>query len=421
MTISIAEHVRRRRDLDQVRTAIEARLTGLSKRESELNDDISEIKKIEKDLIKLEKAYIEYNELQKKEKKLSITRESEIRRKEEKLEEFREKYKELGENKKKLKVGQPCPTCGQVIKDKKIIEKHFDEEMAKIKEEGQILKAHLAVLKEEKKTSVKDLKFDLEEYTKISKRLEELEDSHEKYPLLKAKVEKKSQLETNLVRIVKERKDLEAELKKILVALKEVPYDEKRHEKITEEFDLKKTELDEKYSKRNDLKLEIARLGTEANDKQKEIIEAEKTAKDIKEKTLSHEQQERFIMLATDYRQHLISRIRPKLSEISGILLSELTGGKYTGAELDEEYNLFIYDGNTKYPLQRFSGGEADVANLCLRLSISQLIAESSIARMSWKEITPLSLPVISYLSPGLTSYSGKIIDWTSTWNQSHF
>ena len=79
-----------------------------------------------------------------------------------------------------------------------------------------------------------------------------------------------------------------------------------------------------------------------------------------------------------DYRQFLISRIRPKLSEIAGYLLSELTAGKYTGVELDEEYNLYIFDGNVKYPLQRFSGGEADIANLCLRLAISQLIASSS-------------------------------------------
>jgi exonuclease SbcC len=122
----------------------------------------------------------------------------------------------------------------------------------------------------------------------------------------------------------------------------------------------------------------MERFGTQIKEKQKEMDETEATKKDIDKLTLGQEKQERFINLVADYRQYLISRIRPKLSEISGELLSELTSGKYTGVELDEEYNLYIFDGNAKYPLPRFSGGETDIANLCLRLAISQLIAESS-------------------------------------------
>ncbi|GAI34209.1 unnamed protein product, partial [marine sediment metagenome] len=250
----------------------------------------------------------------------------------------------------------------QLIKNKDFINEHFTAELERIKNEGQLLKLKLTGLKQEKKASIKDFKFDFEEYSNISKRREELEPMYEKYPIIKAKIDKKTRSDEMLARIIKERKSMEAELKKILYAIKEIPFDEKEHEKITEEFDAAKNDLDEKFSERNDLKLKIGRLAQESTDKQKEIDEAEKTAKDIKEKTLSHEQQERFISLATDYRQHLISRIRPKLAEISGMLLTELTNGKYSGVELDEEYNLFIYDGNTKFPLPRFSGGEADIA-----------------------------------------------------------
>jgi exonuclease SbcC len=160
--------------------------------------------------------------------------------------------------------------------------------------------------------------------------------------------------------------------------MKDVPYDIKKHEQITEEFDTANAALNKEYNLRNDLQREMDRLAEQVKGKQKDINEAEETKKSIDKLTLNQEKQERFISLVSDYRQFLISRIRPKLSDISGLLLSELTAGKYTGVELDEEYNLFIYDGNTKYPLPRFSGGEADVANLCLRLAISQLIAESS-------------------------------------------
>ena len=78
------------------------------------------------------------------------------------------------------------------------------------------------------------------------------------------------------------------------------------------------------------------------------------------------------------FRSNVISRIVPTLSEISSSLFEELTDAKYNGMELDEDYNINIYDQGQKYPLDRFSGGEADLANLCLRLAISRVIAERS-------------------------------------------
>jgi DNA repair protein SbcC/Rad50 len=364
--------------LDKKRASLDARLTGLSKRESELNDELVQVKKLEKELVTIEKAYNEYNELEKKQKKFSIAKESEIKAIEARMEDLRVKYQEVSDNKKKLKGTSKCPTCGQEIKDPKEINKHFDDELARIKDEGIRLKAQREALINDKKLDGLDIKLDLSEYAKISNRLNELEEMHRKYPMIKAKVDKKADSETSLSRLLAEKNDLDIELKTVLKDIKAVPYDEKKHETITEELDVVETSLKRKYDMRNEIRLEIERAMTQAKDKQKEIEDAEKATNDIKTRTLNQEQSERFINLVSDYRQYLISRIRPKLSEITGNLLAELTDGKYTGAELDEEYNIWIFDGNIKYPLQRFSGGEADIANLCLRLAISQMIAESS-------------------------------------------
>ena len=326
----------------------------------------------------LRKRYNEYIELEKKQKKLSIAKESEIKAIESKMDDLRAKYAELADNKKKLKAGAPCPTCGQLIKDKNYIEQHFDEEMSRIKAEGVALKARLEALKNDKKIEGHDMNKEMKEYAETSKRMEELEPSHGKYPMVKAKVEKMADTETALARVTAERTDLESELKAVLKEMKEVPYDEKKHGTITEELDDVESSLKNKYEMRNEIRLEIERMAQQIKDMAKEIEESESAGKTIDRITRDQEKQERFVNLVTEYRQYLISRIRPKLSEISGMLLSELTAGKYTGVDLDEEYNLFIYDGNIKYPLARFSGGEADIANLCLRLAISQLIAESS-------------------------------------------
>jgi len=76
------------------------------------------------------------------------------------------------------------------------------------------------------------------------------------------------------------------------------------------------------------------------------------------------------------FRLHLISRIRPALSQYASSFFHDLTDGKYSEMDLDEHYNIYIYDDGEKYPIQRFSGGEIDLANLCLRLAISDIITE---------------------------------------------
>jgi exonuclease SbcC len=78
------------------------------------------------------------------------------------------------------------------------------------------------------------------------------------------------------------------------------------------------------------------------------------------------------------FKADLTSRIVPMLSETASELLAELTGQRYARMQLDDDYEIHILDEGEEYPLARFSGGEADVASLCLRLAISRVIAERS-------------------------------------------
>jgi len=75
-----------------------------------------------------------------------------------------------------------------------------------------------------------------------------------------------------------------------------------------------------------------------------------------------------------DLRTELNATLRPELSEVASGFLRDLTNGRYTDLELDEDYAAMLVDeGEAKGVI---SGGEEDVANLALRLAISQMIAE---------------------------------------------
>ncbi len=75
-----------------------------------------------------------------------------------------------------------------------------------------------------------------------------------------------------------------------------------------------------------------------------------------------------------DLRNELNDDLRPALSELASGFLDIMTTGRYTDLQLDEDYIATIVEEGEPKPV--ISGGEEDVANLALRLAISQMIAE---------------------------------------------
>lgn len=76
------------------------------------------------------------------------------------------------------------------------------------------------------------------------------------------------------------------------------------------------------------------------------------------------------------FKDRLIARVAPVLSELTSRTLEAMTEGRYSRVELDEGYEMHVEDQGTMYPIGRFSGGESDLANLSLRLAISRMIAD---------------------------------------------
>ncbi|HKJ93843.1 MAG TPA: SMC family ATPase [Longimicrobiales bacterium] len=76
----------------------------------------------------------------------------------------------------------------------------------------------------------------------------------------------------------------------------------------------------------------------------------------------------------TELRGELNARVRPELGQLASTFLTEITDGRYNALEVDDSYNVLVLDDGEEKPV--ISGGEEDVANLVLRLAISQMIAE---------------------------------------------
>lgn len=79
--------------------------------------------------------------------------------------------------------------------------------------------------------------------------------------------------------------------------------------------------------------------------------------------------------LMAEFRNTVVASVGPRLAVQAAELFAELTDNEYDQLQVDPEtYGLQISDGGRVYGLERFSGSEVDLANLALRVAISEHI-----------------------------------------------
>ena len=77
--------------------------------------------------------------------------------------------------------------------------------------------------------------------------------------------------------------------------------------------------------------------------------------------------------LLNAFRGSVVGTVGPRLANEAAALFAELTDGEYDQLELDPEtYEIQISDHGRKHGMARFSGSETDLANLAVRVAISE-------------------------------------------------
>jgi len=288
--------------------------------------------------------------------------------------------KEINLKKEKIKkIGSKakCPTCDRILADQ------YNTLISKFTNDIKIKDKEIEKLK-------KEIKKDEEEKNKTDR---EENAFQKKQNYLQNQKNEKERIQTTIKNITDEIKLEKNEFKKLEQKFKDLQllkFDKKEYETVIKQVENFYKKYQETLKKRdgkkdlfNTLNIELERK--ESNKKlllqkignfKEKINDLEKSKKKIKEEKSITQHLGMLSEVMTDFRTHLISRIRPTLSTYSSDFFERLTDSKYHQLELDENYDLLIYDNGEAYSIQRFSGGEEDLANLCLRLAISEVITE---------------------------------------------
>ena len=189
-----------------------------------------------------------------------------------------------------------------------------------------------------------------------------------------AMLEREPQLRLEQTRIAQEVMRVQSTLGTIRTRRAQIAFAEKDFNELKAEYDRVRVELQES-------KVAAARAQEQVSSTTAALAAAQEATEELKKRVAEldllqserrlHDELDRAF---SDLRTDLNFQLRPELSELASAFLSELTDARYTELELDDQYNVVILEDGIPKPV--LSGGEEDLANLVLRLAISQMIAE---------------------------------------------
>lgn len=216
--------------------------------------------------------------------------------------------------------------------------------------------------------------FDQERFRLLREKGEELRESREKAVGLKAALERRPAVDSEITEIKQSIESKREAAEQAKQSLRELAFSPEDHEKLTKEFEAVRNRAGEAA-------LAVERRKGELAAAQAVLDAAKRDEAQNKSRraTVEAKQSERLHVdaLAKAFdalRNQLNERIRPELESAAGELLSTITDGRYNVLEINGDYVPVIRDDGEPKPV--ISGGEEDVLNLALRLAISQMIAD---------------------------------------------
>lgn len=283
------------------------------------------------------------------------------------VEQLSKKAKKMGE----LDASSECPTCGQPLGESfESVNHHVRDEIEKLRQRcAELLDAER--LKNGVPESVELARAKCREGAEIVQksqaRLQELQGCQQ----LRDKVQ---QLDAARQSVEAEISSATENLERARVRLKDIKFSEDDYNKDKGAHDASQRLLEV-------ARLQRVRLEGELNTHEAMVTRSKEELAKFDERRSEVEKLRRDVRvfdecdrIVTDFRKFVNTSIRPRLAELASEYLADLTDGRYSAVELEEDFSpTVIEDGE---PKRVISGGEEDILNLCMRISLSHMLAE---------------------------------------------
>lgn len=227
----------------------------------------------------------------------------------------------------------------------------------------------------EQLTEISDDGYDPEAHAKVKVAVETREEATRRLAIVRNQAASAELLE----------KQVKAQSKEVEKASKEAEKLRQRADKVApepgaqEEMSAERDRLEEKLEEAREALEEANRRASTESEAvaaaRGRLEDASKLAERIDEERRELELRTALAGALEDYREEASRHARPMVETEASKLLRQITEAAYPQIRLTEDYFLEIAEGRDFYGSKRFSGGEQDLAALCLRLALARTLA----------------------------------------------
>ncbi len=222
------------------------------------------------------------------------------------------------------------------------------------------------------------INFDEGQYEKIQNEVKSFEPIYLQYQINEDKILEIPTQQEELKLIQSRIKKGNEKIKEQNTLIKKLPFSQEKYQKAKTDQEQKENERDSTQEQFQELQQNHHKLLSLLNEYQQELNNHNRILETISSNQSEFDQLEELDGLFKAFKTYILDRIKPTITQHAGSLFERITKGRYESILVNDNFEFHIFENGQAYPITRFSGGEIDLANLCLRIGISKAIAELS-------------------------------------------
>lgn len=236
------------------------------------------------------------------------------------------------------------------------------------------LVADEAILRE-----IGEVHFDAAAYQALKKKLSDLEPRFRAFLAQENYLQReRPSTENGLQNTQKGIADVTVQINNKQAELKSVHYDPMQYETAKQSLTNFSEVLSSQSATAQTLHQTVLELQSDIARSQEKLVSNERILAQISDKLTEIELLRKLAEMLNLFKTEILEKVSPGISMEASALFSRITKGKYESIRVDENFDFAIADGGIFYPIDRFSGGEVDLANFCLRIAITKAIMDLS-------------------------------------------
>ncbi len=256
------------------------------------------------------------------------------------------------------------------IENRRNLQIRINETAKKISYKNKIVEAEVKEYEE-----LADIKFEEKELKDVSAEKEILKPEFDEYNKTKTKSEELPKKETDLNSLKAEEDTLRVSLNELKTVLENIKFDSDKHAALKEQRERAEDELNQLKEILHKIEKTLEVIKNKIKEDTNALRTNEEMLKEIENLNKKQNLYDRLRNLVVEFKSKITSRELPAISREASKLFSKITMNRYYNLKIDTEFNFKVSREDKEVELESLSGGEKDLASLCLRVAISKRIS----------------------------------------------